>query len=1443
MGRALQAARPQQSSSEPEVIEKAFKRRHKELAVVHAIAGTGRLIVGINEEKRTVVKQMVARSFAESWTKRELAHRLREVIGLTPIQAAKATQKRSQLQRAGVAQSRIDATMERDQKRTVRMRAVGIATHERALVLGKAKLHDWANQQAAGTILLTAMWMSVAKPGADMICIRQAATLHSFADLIGPPYHPKCRCHAELVETPPTWETDRVAKSEEVKEDDVDNEVLEEMISKAITPGGRIGDASHFSTSKTSNWVARTGGLPTYILEVAHALIRGGKTESEAIGMAVGTMKRWAAGEGGVSPKVRVAAAAALAEFEAKRLASHVIPKLGDKKRSDLSKMGAAFHRMLNGEPEKQELGNSFGRLDVLEKKRAMKMMLDPDHDGDVDKPGDTMDDDSKPLKNGVRDVLHNATGARRPLSKAKKPFDDMDGDKDKPGDMKDLGDKLPKLRMLAMGSRQSMKKAAKKPLDPDSDGDTHAVNDQLDTKDKKKFLSRRGLGPGGTPKPAVRLAGVTATNMSFVGGAGDVPAVGAVSKSEISKLGTSGRHVASADGAKFFKVPIGSPITAALKLAAKARHGTDDLAAWKAAGQPGTLAAAKKVGGPVNRVEGFANALHAAKSPAELDAVKNALRQDMIGNKIKKPDYEALKAAVEQKRGMLGAPSAKEVAVPSVKAPSVKAPVAEAGPVIPKTPGGAIVGGQNFSPERKAQRDDAAKKLADLRSKVMADRKEKNPEGLKGAPKMENAAKKANDKLQALENARALKENRPAKDIRADAKVKRSAIAPAARPIGAQEALNNAIAARKKDVPKEPSHNTPEVKAPPIRERAKTIRANNPKTATPVKEPSLVGTAKLQAEHDSAEKAANVIPQADRAKNTPEWQAAVKRSNAAWLALENHKNAKEKAAAKKPDFADQLINAQHLNNQFKGLMTPTGVENGQKLLDQNKADGLINTQHHEVLNRRLELKRKELAAKIPMRTDAPKAREQHAAALKRIADAPDNAALEAIAQDFHDNPAQLNAIIDENRVQGVVRRRNDPALKEHPLIRDINQKMGDRAAVLGQQAQVERRAERAKNAADAQKIFEDAKAGKPAGAKPSEPANIHIDAINNAKNTDELNGIMDKIEAGQGSYNIEDEAVYNKVIDAADARYKSLKGAAYRNDDTQIIKDHLNGGGSPFDAPRGDLLKVMRTMPERFTITAHKKNGNVSDSYRVVDKQNGNAVSFIKDSGGGRDGAGKEYAAGLIGNQLGIFKHRVVSGNVADGKPIKDIVVEGAVGKDEKIYGFGENKARTGMDEAAVGDAIRKGPDPSSFMRMILFDHLIANDEDRHYQNFHVIEDAKGKYRAGIIDHGRAFGGYARDFSSPPPVPTSFGAWLSNYSRKSARGWDVSKVLKAAYPTAGEQSKAFDDVLKGFKGAPDLSTIFGPDRFYAPYGKMADDRMKGLMDESKKTDILRAMF
>lgn len=96
-----------------------------------------------------------------------------------------------------------------------------------------------------------------------------------------------------------------------------------------ITPGGRIGDDSPRDLSPKKNWVDQVGGLPRYIRIVRNALLRHGHSMETATAIAVATMKRWAAGLGNVRPQVRAAAAAALAEWEAKRAkarADNILP-------------------------------------------------------------------------------------------------------------------------------------------------------------------------------------------------------------------------------------------------------------------------------------------------------------------------------------------------------------------------------------------------------------------------------------------------------------------------------------------------------------------------------------------------------------------------------------------------------------------------------------------------------------------------------------------------------------------------------------------------------------------------------------------------------------------------------------------------------------------------------------------------------------------------------------------------------------------------------------------------------------------------------------------------------------------------------------------------------------------------------------------------------------
>lgn len=71
------------------------------------------------------------------------------------------------------------------------------------------------------------------------------------------------------------------------------------------------------------NWVNKVGGLPDFARAIAHALIRDGHSESEAVQLAIGVLKNWASGKGNVKPETRARAAAAVARWEAMKAAAH----------------------------------------------------------------------------------------------------------------------------------------------------------------------------------------------------------------------------------------------------------------------------------------------------------------------------------------------------------------------------------------------------------------------------------------------------------------------------------------------------------------------------------------------------------------------------------------------------------------------------------------------------------------------------------------------------------------------------------------------------------------------------------------------------------------------------------------------------------------------------------------------------------------------------------------------------------------------------------------------------------------------------------------------------------------------------------------------------------------------------------------------------------------
>lgn len=68
--------------------------------------------------------------------------------------------------------------------------------------------------------------------------------------------------------------------------------------------------------SPKENWVERGGGLPPYVRKLARAIMKTGKSKSQAIAIAISRIKKWAAGGDGVDADTKAKAAAALAKWE-----------------------------------------------------------------------------------------------------------------------------------------------------------------------------------------------------------------------------------------------------------------------------------------------------------------------------------------------------------------------------------------------------------------------------------------------------------------------------------------------------------------------------------------------------------------------------------------------------------------------------------------------------------------------------------------------------------------------------------------------------------------------------------------------------------------------------------------------------------------------------------------------------------------------------------------------------------------------------------------------------------------------------------------------------------------------------------------------------------------------------------------------------------------------
>lgn len=302
----------------------------------------GRLIVDLSDAKKRRVAVLVRRGLEQGWDDQTLAAKIAGAVGLDARYTAAVENYRKTLVDNGTPKGRA-RDLARDYAQRLREHRAGvIARTEVQGALLEAQRRLWTDQQERGELSRYAVRVTRVHPDCCSTTCRKyngrRNSLRRDAKGDAPPFHPQCRCYEEIedqgiAKTHPTLignGPEQIMKKDLTGQcahcDDLGHETSEHdaFVSKAITPGGRVGDDSSLDSSPKKNWVENAGGLPKYIRMVAHALIRSGKPKDKAISMAIGIVRNWAEGKGKVSPKVRAAAAKAIAEWEAKKAKSHV---------------------------------------------------------------------------------------------------------------------------------------------------------------------------------------------------------------------------------------------------------------------------------------------------------------------------------------------------------------------------------------------------------------------------------------------------------------------------------------------------------------------------------------------------------------------------------------------------------------------------------------------------------------------------------------------------------------------------------------------------------------------------------------------------------------------------------------------------------------------------------------------------------------------------------------------------------------------------------------------------------------------------------------------------------------------------------------------------------------------------------------------------------------
>lgn len=182
----------------------SFDRANPE-AIRWAKDRAGELVTQVTEQSRAAVRKIIARAVEGKLTPREAARMIRNVVGLTELQADAVLNLQVRLLSQGKLAEAVQKAGDRYAARLLRYRAETIARTETVAAANEGQLQLWRQAQANGLLKANARRQWITTPD-ERLCPVCRPLNGKTAPLDGPfpggfmnpPAHPNCRCATGL---------------------------------------------------------------------------------------------------------------------------------------------------------------------------------------------------------------------------------------------------------------------------------------------------------------------------------------------------------------------------------------------------------------------------------------------------------------------------------------------------------------------------------------------------------------------------------------------------------------------------------------------------------------------------------------------------------------------------------------------------------------------------------------------------------------------------------------------------------------------------------------------------------------------------------------------------------------------------------------------------------------------------------------------------------------------------------------------------------------------------------------------------------------------------------------------------------------------------------------------------------------------------------------------